>query len=159
MTQARTTCRQCGAPASLDLLDDLTGAAGAVAVTVRRMPARVCPQDHRRLASSQFAARLMDYLASGRHVGIPAAERRGWLRKRSFCAGCHGQLDAGTATQRTLTIGVRLEDLSPFDVDLKLPVCECPRCGLEQTPDGKLYVDQVPAALVQAFKSGNVAPD
>lgn len=159
MTQAHSTCRQCGENATLGALEELSGAAGTVELTIHRMPARICPQDHRHLPSPEFAARLMDYLGDAEHVGIPAAHRRGWFRKRSYCTGCQCELDATAAKVSTITIGVRLQDLAPFDVDLRLPVCACPHCGLEQTPDGKLYVDQVPVALVQAFKSAQVAPD
>ncbi|MFZ5556027.1 MAG: hypothetical protein ACOZDY_04785 [Pseudomonadota bacterium] len=148
MTDATVTCHQCGKAATLGALDDLTGAAGDVELTIHHMPARVCPQDHRRLAYPEFAARLMDYLGDAGNVGVAAAQRKGWIRKRAICSGCGGELDGAAADARTLTLGVRLDSAAPFEVDLRLPVCTCPHCGLDQTPDAKLFVSRVPAGRV-----------
>jgi hypothetical protein len=159
MTDTTVTCHQCGKAATLEALDDLHGAAGNVELTIHHLPARVCPQEHRRLAYPEFAARLMDYLGDGGNVGMPAAEQKGWIRKQAICSGCHGTLDTAAADARTLKLGVRFDEAMPFEVDLRLPVCTCPHCGLEQTPDPKLLVSQVPVALVQALRSGHVAPE
>lgn len=158
MTDATVKCRECGEAATLGALDDLNGTAGDVTVTIHHMPARVCPQDHRRLAYPEFAARLMDYLGDPEKVGLPTAEKKGWFRRRAYCGGCHRELD-GEPDVRTVSLGVRLDPDADFEVDFRLPLCTCPHCGLEQTTDVKLYDSHVPLAVVQALGAGHVSPE
>lgn len=158
MTETRVTCRECGEAATLGALDDLSGTAGDVTLTIHHMPARVCAQDHRRLAYPEFAARLMDFLGDPDKVGLATAETKGWFRRRAYCGGCHRELD-GDAAVRTVSLDVHLEPDADFAVDFRLPVCTCPHCGLEQTTDAKLYHSHVPLAVAQALRSGHVNPE
>lgn len=156
MTATTKTCKQCRAEMSLQRLDPVCGEQGVLKVTLIQLPAFVCPNQHRHFALRDFPMVLLDRVASEEMMKLAAGEKRGLIFKHYHCGGCGAALAKGEGREETFDSDVTLEGLSPFRVELTVPVYKCPSCGKEQVRSLKEIQELAAPAMAHAFKAADL---
>ncbi len=151
----RTHCPLCKAVVEPEVLNEINGEEGRLAVSVYGMPVLHCSNGHRFFSHPDFPLMLLDWLEqSGKK--LPVSATKGTLIKKHVCAEC-GDLLSGPDDQRhSFRLPVDLPETSPFEIELTMPVHRCPRCRKEQMHSMKEVRNHAPAALAHAFKSAQI---
>jgi DNA-directed RNA polymerase subunit RPC12/RpoP len=121
------------------------------------VPVLECPNGHRQFAHPDFPLQLLDHLVELDEAGLPASTAKGLLFKQHYCSSCGEKLTDSANEPHTFRVDVTLPQLSPFDVELTLPVHRCQHCGHEQLHSLKEVRSRTPAALAHAFKDAAIA--
>lgn len=159
MAKTGATCEQCRAPMTLQPIDPVCGERGVLKVTLLQLPALVCPNMHMRFAVPDFPQLLLDRLAGEDMKKIPAGEKRGLLFKHYHCGACGGKLGDGKSREETFDFDIAVKELSPFRVELTVPLYACSACGKEQIRSLPEIKKLAGPALAQAFKAAGLRPD
>lgn len=132
MSKPQGPCSKCKGEMSVKALDTFSGEESGVKVTVRSMPAAVCPQGHKRFLYPVFAGGLMDHAVDPELYGAtPEAVKKGLFTKRYLCPGCGNELPASPTGAKTAERLVELKHADPFDFTVSYPVYKCGGCGKE----------------------------
>jgi len=115
---------------SMQILDPFQGEEGGLKLSVHQMPSLICEQGHKRFIHIEFAAQLMDLMASPETFSsIPSAAKKGLFKKRYHCSGCDMELPAVPTGQEKLEVVADLSKAEPFKVLIDVPVFQCDGCG------------------------------
>jgi hypothetical protein len=159
MAEARATCKQCKTEMTLQPIDPVCGAQGALKVTLMQLPALVCPNTHRRFALRDFPMVLLDRVAGEEMPKLPAGEKRGLLIKHYHCGACGARLSEGEGREETFDFDVALEGLPRFRVELTVPLHKCTSCGKEQVRSLQEMQELTAPAMARAFKAADLHLD
>jgi Zn ribbon nucleic-acid-binding protein len=151
-------CKKCGEEMRVQPLDAISGEEGSLKVTLRNMPAMVCPQGHKNFPYPEFAALLLDSVAEEEKKHIPAGEKHGLVIKHFHCSHCGGELKREQDHRESYEFAVGLKETAPFSVEFNVPVYACSACGRKQVHSTKEIAEFTPIAMVNAFKSANIGP-
>jgi len=149
-------CIQCRSETEITAVDAAAGEAKTLTIAVKEMPVAACARGHRQFVHPEFPLRLVEHLIDEDEVKLPAGEEKGLLVKHYHCAGCGAELAPQPDHRHTFTVDVALADLSPFRVELTMPVYRCPSCDKEQLHSLKEIRKYTPEALAQAFKAAGI---
>ena len=158
MAETRATCKRCQATMTLQSVDPVCGQHGVLKVTLLQLPALVCPNMHMRFAVPDFPALLLERLAGEDMTKVPAGEKRGLLFKHYHCGACGAKLGSGEAREDTFDFDIALKGLSPFRVELTLPLYQCPACGKEQIRSLQELRKLAAPAMARAFEAAGLHP-
>jgi hypothetical protein len=157
MSAKSLQCTICKSPLAVASLEEISGEEGSLAVKVRGMPVLQCAHGHRQFANGDFPLLLLDRLVEQDEPQLPASDTKGMLFKEYHCSACGEKLEHDPAQRHTFHVRVEMQEFSPFDVDLTLPVHRCTKCGREQLHSLKELKGRTPAALAHAFKAAHIA--
>lgn len=158
MTEKQATCRQCRSAMTMQPVDPAFGEEGAVKVVLLQLPALICPNQHKRFVTAEFARQLLEHVSGGEMVKLPAANAEGWLVKRYACGGCGAKLESQESREETYDFDVALADLPPMRVEVTVPLEKCAACGREQVRKLTQLREQLPAAMAHAFQAAGLRP-
>jgi hypothetical protein len=153
---ARSHCPLCKAVLELDVLNEINGEEGRLAVRVYRMPVLQCSNGHRLFLHPDFPLLLLDWLVKS-ETKLPVSTAKGMLVKKHHCAACGEPLSEPDDQRHSFRLAVDLPETMPFEIDLTMPVHRCPKCRKEQVHSLKDVRNAAPAALAHAFKSAQMA--
>jgi len=123
-------CSKCKGEMSKQILDPFQGEEGGLKLSVQQMPSLICSQGHKRFIHIEFAAQLMDLMASpDTFSSIPGAAKKGLFKKHYHCPRCDVELPASPTGQETLEVVADLSKAEPFKVVIEVPVFQCSGCG------------------------------
>lgn len=154
---AERKCPTCKAVLAARTLPEIAGQEGLLGLKVHDLPVLECPNGHRQFAHPDFPLQLLDHLVEQDEARLPASTAKGMLFKQHHCSSCGEKLTEGANEPHTFHLDVTLPELSPFDVELTLPVHRCRHCGHEQLHSLKDVRNRTPAALAHAFKDAEIA--
>ncbi len=144
-------CRTCDATLELAELPELVGEAGGASLEILGVKAQSCGEDGHPMAlvypdfpGDLLAALLLD-------GGLPVAGESGFLRKRTACGECGGEV--GEAPDAELRCRVWVKRASPCTVTYRGPVVRCGGCGRVQLRAGTELEDRLRDALLAALGS------
>ena len=152
---ARSHCPLCKAVVQPDVLDEINGEEGRLAVRVYRMPILRCGNGHRLFSHPDFPLLLLDFLAQS-GAKLPVSAAKGMLVKKYHCGACGEPLSEPDDQRHSFRLTVSLPETAPFELDLTMPVHRCPKCRKEQVHSLKQVRSDAPAALAHAFKSAQM---
>jgi hypothetical protein len=156
MTTKTRACLRCRTQTHPSRIEQTTGEAKPLAITLRAVPVLECEKGHKQFVDAGFARRVLDRLVE-QQPKLPAARERGMLLfKRYYCSGCGAELKDAPQAPRSFPIEVALPDLAPFSADLSLPVYECAACSVAQLRSADDVSGQLPAALAHAFQLAEI---
>ena len=151
----RSHCPLCKAVVELDVLNEINGEEGRLAVRMYRMPVLKCSNGHRLFSHADFPLLLLDWLAQS-ETKLPVSAAKGVLIKKYHCAACGEPLSEPDDERHSFRLAVNLPETVPFEMDLTMPVHRCPKCRKEQVHSLKEVRNDAPAALAHAFKSAQM---
>jgi hypothetical protein len=151
-------CARCRAETERAVIDRTTGEADPLAIAIRGMPILACPHGHRQFVHHEFPRRLLARLLEEDEAKLPAGEEKGVLFKQFRCGNCGTELAPTPDHRETFAVDVALQDLSPFKVELTMPVYRCPECEREQIHSLKEIRKHTPEALAHAFQAAEIPP-
>lgn len=152
-------CSKCKEDMSKQILDPFHGEEGGLKLSVHQMPALICGQGHMRFIHIEFAAQLMDLMASPDTFGsIPSATKKGLLKKRYHCPRCDIELPALPTGQQTLEVLADLNKAEPFKVQVEVPVFECGGCGKASIHAAEETARLAFKAIDHAYRSIDIHP-
>lgn len=152
-------CKECREEMALRPLDPMAGEEHGVHMRIESMPVMECPNGHRRFVTPDFAVKMMEaLLADDKLVPLDAAAQKGLLRKHYCCPNCGQALEDGKESTVEATRVLELKGLEAFGVRVEMPKFRCHGCGRESVPPGKVIVDDMMKASVNAFRSAEVSP-
>jgi len=123
-------CSKCKGEMSMQILDPFQGEEGGLTLSVQQMPSLICSQGHKRFIHIEFAAQLMDLLASpDTFSSIPSAAKKGLFRKHYHCPACDVELPASPNGLQAMEVVADLPRAEPFKVRIEVPVFQCSGCG------------------------------
>ena len=153
---ATSHCPVCKAVVEPDVLNEIKGEEGRLAVSVYRMPALHCRNGHRLFAHPDFPLLLLDWLVQSGGAKLPVSAAKGMLIKQHHCAACGERLSEPDDQRHSFRLEVDLPETASFEIELTMPVHRCPRCHKEQVHSLKEVRNCAPAALAHAFKSAQI---
>lgn len=151
-------CIQCRGETEITAVDAAAGEAKDLKIAVREMPVAACAKGHRQFVRPDFPRLLVEHLMDEDEAKLPAGQETGLLVKRYYCASCGAKLARQPDHRHTFTIDVALAELSPFRVELTMPVYKCGKCEKEQLHSLKEIRKQTPEALAHAFQAAGIPP-
>lgn len=158
MTDKHATCRQCRSAMTVQPVDPVFGEEGALKVVLMHMPAMICPNQHKRFVSADFARQLLDRVSGENMAQLPAAKAEGWLIKRYSCDGCGAKLDGGGGREESYDFSIAFPELPPMRIELTVPLEKCGACGREQVRNLVALRENLPAAMAHAFQAAGLRP-
>ncbi|MEJ2523889.1 MAG: hypothetical protein P8080_13640 [Gammaproteobacteria bacterium] len=123
-------CRQCGAEAHVVHLEHIEG------------------EDH----GIQVG---MDGLAI---YECEPAEKKGLFRKHLHCTNCGEELPHDASGDECAKRTVSVEEADPVDVEVRMPVYLCSKCGSRATVPPDEVQKELVAAIEAGFRQAGVAP-
>ena len=146
----RMRCRECRELLELREVEPVSGEADGVAVELFGLRLARCgvPGHPPEPPFADFAADLVVAAAAG--AALPTAERRGWLRSRTLCAGCGAALE-GDPGPGELRARVRVERAAALTLTVRGPCLECPACRRRQLPGTPEHRSALNRALLAAL--------
>ena len=154
---ARSHCPLCKAVVEPEVLNEIDGEEGRLAIRVHRMPILHCSNGHRLFSHPDFPLLLLDWLdQSG--TKLPVSATKGTLIKKHHCVGCGERLTEPDDQPHSFRLAVELPETEPFEIELTMPVHRCPQCRKEQVHSLKEVRNKAAAALAHAFKSAAITP-
>jgi hypothetical protein len=143
-------CRECRELLELSEVGPVQGESEGVAVELFGLRLGRCgvPGHPPEPPFPDFAADLVAAAAAG--DALPTAQRRGWLRSRSLCAGCGTALE-GEPGEGELRARVRVERAAPLTLTVRGPCLECPACRRRQLPGTPEHRSALTGALLVAL--------
>ena len=152
---ARSHCPVCKAAVELEVLNEIHGEEGRLAVCMYRMPVLRCSNGHRLFWHPDFPFLLLGRLVENGE-DLPVSSTKGTLIKKHHCASCGERLSEPDDHRQSFRFAVNLAETVPFEIELTMPVHRCPRCRKEQIHSLKEVSNYAPAALAHAFKSAQI---
>lgn len=146
MAIALKQCPMCRGSLELKSMDKVSGEHAPLTITVLGMPAGVCANGHASPVHRDFLIWLIHQLRE-RRAQIPAAEEKGMLFKKAFCA-CGAELPAGPGERRTFGYDLVFEGAPGFKVEMEMPMHQCAKCGKEQLRSAKAVAAAASHAMV-----------
>lgn len=158
MAKPLAPCSKCKTEMSPVVLEPFGAEDGGVALTVRGLPAVTCAQGHKRFLYLEFAALLMDLLRDpDQYQSLPAAVKKGLLKKRYHCGGCGEELPAAATATRQVELKADLKHADPFQVSVEVPAYRC-TCGKESVHDQLEVAEHAFKAIGHAFRAIDIHP-
>lgn len=135
MAIALKSCPMCRGKLELGSIDRVSGSHGPLTITVLGMPAGRCANGHAAPVHPDFLIWLIHELRE-RRAQIPAAEEKGMLFKKAFCA-CGAEIPAGPGERRSFGYELVFEGAPGFRAEVELPMHQCGKCGKAQLRSAK----------------------
>jgi hypothetical protein len=152
-------CSKCKGEMSKQILDPFHGEEGGLTLGVHQMPSLVCGQGHKRFIHVEFAAQLMDLMASPETFNsIPSATKKGLFKKRYHCPQCDVELPALPTGQEQLEVVAELNKAEPFKVLIEVPVFQCNGCGKASIHSAEEAAGLAFKATAHAYRSIDIHP-
>ena len=126
-------------------LKPLSAEHGTLRLTLENLPACVCPDGHHAPVDADFMLWLI-YELKERAGKLPAAEEKGLLRKKSFCA-CGEELGAKPDHREIVREAVSYESGPAFSAQFDFAMHRCPACGTSQLRSGRQALADVSHCL------------
>jgi len=140
------------------MIERATGEAMPLAIAIHGMPVLACPRGHVQFVDREFPRRLLEHLLQEDEAKLPAGEETGMIFKRYKCGDCGAELGSEPDHRETFALDVALDDVTPFHVELTLPVYRCPDCEKKQVHSLKEVRKHTPEALARAFQAAEIPP-
>ena len=152
-------CSKCKGEMSKQILDPFQGEEGGLKLSVQQMPSLICGQGHKRFIHIEFAAQLMDLMASpDTFSSIPSAARKGLFKKHYHCPRCDVELPALPTGRQTLEVVADLSKAEPFKVQVEVPIFECGGCGKASIHSAEETARLAFRATDHAYRSIDIHP-
>lgn len=149
-------CSRCRKSVSIQAVPPISGTEGAYKLGIEGISVMICEENHKRFVYPDLAMRLIDHVANPDASGVYAATKRGFLKKRAYCAKCSSELPTGKPDSRDYRVSVPLPDIPPVTLTLSAPVIKCAQCGTAQLPDTADLLEYVFKAMTRAFKASEI---
>jgi hypothetical protein len=156
MTDDDQRCFQCAEPTATEILGPFSGADEPFVLTVHGLPVEVCANGHRQFAQSRLALQRLLNLGDTLGDALPMSAEKGRLFKRVVCRECNVALERTSHERETFHLDMQVGAAPRFGIDLTLPVCRCPRCGVAHAPSRKELRGRAPAALLDALRAAGI---
>jgi hypothetical protein len=141
------SCPMCRGAMELKALDKVKGTHDPLVITIHGMPAGVCAKGHASPVHPDFLLWLIQELRE-RRAAIPAAEEKGLVFKKAFCA-CGAEIPAGAGKRRGFDYELAFEGAPGFKATLEMPMHKCVKCGKEQLRSAKSVAAAASHAMVE----------
>jgi hypothetical protein len=132
--------------ATAKALDPVSGAHGALKLTLERMPALFCPKGHHAPVDGDFMFWLIQELKE-RAGKVPGGEEKGMILKKHVCSGCGKELGTKPDHRETFRETLSFEGKFSFAAALDYAMHKCPGCGKAQLRSAKEGVRDVSHAM------------
>jgi hypothetical protein len=152
------SCSQCHGDTELTIIGFADGEADPLRIRLKGLPLLACEKGHRQFVRPQFPAELLQHLTQQDEPALPSGEKKGFIIKHYLCEDCGAELEAEPDHLHTFSIGIELDDLDAFEVDLTMPVYKCTACAREQLHSLDEVRKLTPKALAQAFDAADIPP-
>lgn len=153
-----TSCNQCHAETEVKIVNYADGDSDPLRIRLKEFPLRTCPDGHRQFVRPEFPIELLQHLTEQDEPHLPHGHEKGLLMKKYLCEDCGAELEPKPDHKHTFSVELELHDLTPFGVDLTMPVYKCTGCGKEQLHSLKEIRKLTPAAMAHAFEAANIPP-
>lgn len=147
-------CNTCKAEMQLVRLEPFTGEEGDVRLTLRNMPALVCPEHHKRFVNAADAPKVMDGVLDTDNYGpVASATPKGWFKKHWYCADCAKELPESPDHAEHREIPVKLSDDTEVTAEVEFKVYRCSGCGKEQVHSVDEEAQRAFKAVAHAYRA------
>ena len=152
------SCSRCQGDTEVKIIGFADGEADPLRIRLKDFPLLTCEQGHRQFVRPEFPAELLEHLTQQDEPELPSGEEKGLFMKKYLCEDCGSELEAKPDHRHNFSLGIELDDLDAFEVDLSMPVYKCSSCGREQLHSLKEVRKLTPQALADAFKAAEIPP-
>ena len=153
-----TSCNQCHAETEVKIVNYADGDSEPLRIRLKEFPLRTCPVGHRQFVRPEFPIELLQHLTEQDEPHLPHGHVKGLLMKKYLCESCEAELEPKPDHKHTFSVELTLDNLTPFGVDLTMPVYKCTACGREQLHSLNEIRKLTPAAMAHAFEAANIPP-
>ena len=140
-------CARCSGDCELKTLPSVDGEDGPLKLTLLQLPVFVCAKNHQAPVHRDFMIWLIHEIRA-REAQIAAGKEEGMIFKKHLCGSCGKELAAKSERRQSFPYELGYEDLTPFTLQIEMPLYKCTGCGKEQIRSAKELHTRVPAAMV-----------
>ena len=140
-------CARCSAGCELKTLPSVSAEEGPLRLTLLDMPVFTCAKNHNAPVHRDFMLWLIQEIRA-REVQIAAGKEEGMIFKKHLCGGCGKELAPKPERRQVVPYELKYEELTPFRLQIEMPLYKCTACGKEQIRSTKALHGHVPAAMV-----------
>ena len=141
-------CPRCSATCELKSVASVSAQDGPLKLSFFDLPVFECPKQHRVPVHRDFMLWLIREIRA-RGEGLDAGKEEGMLLfKKHLCGACGKPLSAKAERRQAHPFELKYEELSPFRLEVEMPLYKCSACGKEQIRSTKELHGLVPNAMV-----------
>lgn len=89
---------------------------------------------------------------------LPLLIRKGIFRKKNICINCNSIIYEIKLSIIRIKLDIKLKNLNPFSLELKVPGMKCPFCSKEQISNIKHISSYISDAIINSFKINKLSP-
>lgn len=151
-------CGTCGQRLEIERLPFVEGEDGEYLVQMLDFPVLACPANHERwYVYDDFGPDMIDSLYYKNKNSF--TERKGFLRRRDYCARCHRIFDtAEEETKQMLEIPMQMKNAHYFVLKVSGPAVTCTACNTRQFRNVQQRTSVISEALANALSRVSIRP-
>jgi len=153
----REYCKTCGQKLEIVRIPSIEGQDGEHSVRLLSFPVLTCPANHERwYVYDDFGPDLLESIYDTNKAYF--TERKGFFRRRDYCARCHHVFEKLEESRQTVEIPIHMKNGHDFTLEVSGPALTCTVCHSKQIHNVEYRTTVITEALANAMQASAIHP-